>query len=127
MVLIELIQLCLFQHTLIESVTKWYIELDCSIYSTFCELAMVFLTHFQLPVRYDVGTKLLATFEKTKVDHISDHIREWRHWKSLIKVPIPPTFLLEWFLKYLVPRLSKDIACWKYGYSKANADDQGCH
>jgi hypothetical protein len=30
--------------------------------------------------------------------------------KSLIKVPVPPTFLLEWFLKSLVPQLSKDIA-----------------
>jgi hypothetical protein len=28
----------------------------------------------------------------------------------LIKVPVPPTFLLEWFLKSLVPHLSKDIA-----------------
>jgi hypothetical protein len=38
------------------------------------------------------------------------NIREWRHWKSLIKVPVPPTFLLEWFLKSLVPQLSKDVA-----------------
>jgi hypothetical protein len=44
------------------------------------------------------------------MDHISDHIQEWRHRKSLIKVPVPPTFLLEWFLKSLVPQLSKDIA-----------------
>jgi hypothetical protein len=71
---------------------------------------MVFLNHFQLPVRYDADTELLANFEQTKDDHISDHIREWWHWKSLIKVPVPPTFLLEWFLKYLVPQLSKDIA-----------------
>jgi hypothetical protein len=28
----------------------------------------------------------------------------------LIKVPIPPTFLLEWFLKSLFPQLSKDVA-----------------
>jgi hypothetical protein len=71
---------------------------------------MDFLNHFQLPVRYDVGTELLANFEQTKADHISDHIREWRHQKSLIKVPVPPTFLLEWFLKSLVPQLSKDVA-----------------
>jgi hypothetical protein len=30
-------------------------------------------------------------------------------WKSLIKVPVPPTFLLEWFLKSLFPQLSKDV------------------
>jgi hypothetical protein len=67
----------------------------------------IFLT---LPVRSDAGTELLANFSQTKVDHISDHIREWRHRKSLIKVPIPPAFLLEWFLKSLVPQLSKDVA-----------------
>jgi hypothetical protein len=71
---------------------------------------MVFLNHFQLPVRYDVGIELLAKLEKTKADHISDHIQEWWHRKSLIKVPVPPTFLLEWFLNSLVPQLSKDVA-----------------
>jgi hypothetical protein len=43
------------------------------------------------------------------VDHTSDHIREWRRQKSLIKVPVPPALLLEWFLKYLVPQLSKEV------------------
>jgi hypothetical protein len=104
------VQLHLFQCTLIGSVAKWYIELDRSRYSTFGELAMLFLNHFQLLVRYDVGIELLANFEKTKVDHISDHIREWQCKKSLIKVPVPPAFLLEWFLKSLVPQLSKYIA-----------------
>jgi hypothetical protein len=104
------IQLRLFQCTLIGSAAKWYIELDRSRYSTFGELAMVFLNHFQLPVRYDVDTELLANFEQTKADHISDHIREWRHRKSLIKVSVPPDFLLEWFIKSLVPQLSKDVA-----------------
>jgi hypothetical protein len=89
---------------------KWYIELDRSRYSYFSDLEMVFLNHFQLPVRYDVDTELLANFEKTKVDHISDHIREWRRQKSLIKVSVPWSFLLEWFLKSLVPQLSKDVA-----------------
>jgi hypothetical protein len=70
---------------------------------------MAFLNHFQLPVRYDAGTELLANFAQTKADHISDHIQEWRCRKSLIKVPVPPAFLLEWFLKSLVPQLSKDV------------------
>jgi hypothetical protein len=100
----------LFQRTLIGSVAKWYIELDRSRYSSFGELAMAFLNHFQLPVRYDAGTELLANFEQTTTDHIYDHIQEWRRLKSLIKVPVPPTFLLEWFLKSLVPQLSKDVA-----------------
>jgi hypothetical protein len=89
---------------------KWYIELNPSRYSCFSNLAMVFLNNFQLPVGYDVGTELLANFEKTKVDHISDHIREGRPRKSLIKVLVPPSFQLEWFLKSLVPQLSKDVA-----------------
>jgi hypothetical protein len=72
------IQLCLFQHTLIGSVVKWYIELDRLRYSSFGELAMDFLNHFQLPMRYNDDTELLANFEETKVVHISDHIREWR-------------------------------------------------
>jgi hypothetical protein len=71
---------------------------------------MAFLNHFQLPMRYNAGTKLLANLSQTKVDHIYDHIQEWRIRKSLIKVPIPPAFLLEWFLKSLVPYLSKDVA-----------------
>jgi hypothetical protein len=103
------IQLRLFQCTLIGSAMKWYIELDRSRYSSFGELAMAFLNHFQLPVRYDVGTEFLDNFEQTMADHISDHIQEWRCRKSLIKVPVPPSFLLEWFLKSLVPQLSKDV------------------
>jgi hypothetical protein len=104
------IHLHLFQCTLIGGAVKWYIELDHSRYSYFSDLVMVFMNHFQLPVRYDVGTELLANFEQTKVAHIWDHIREWRCRKSLIKVQVPPAFLLEWFLKYLVPQLSKDVA-----------------
>jgi hypothetical protein len=50
------IQLRLFQRTLIGSVVKWYIELDRSLYSSFGELAMAFLNHFQLPMRYDADT-----------------------------------------------------------------------
>jgi hypothetical protein len=65
---------------------KWYIELDRLRYSYFNDLAMVLLNHFQLHVRYDVDTEFLANFEKTKSDHISDHIQEWQHRKSLIKV-----------------------------------------
>jgi hypothetical protein len=61
-------------------------------------------------MRYDADTELLANFEQTKVNHISNHIREWRYQKRLIKVSVPPTFLLEWFLKYLVPQLSKYVA-----------------
>jgi hypothetical protein len=72
------VQLFLFKHTLIGSASKWYIELDCSRYSSFGKLEMAFLNHFQLPVRYDAGTELLANFEQTKVVHIFNHMQEWR-------------------------------------------------
>ena len=42
--------------------------------------------------------------------HILDHIQEWRRRKSLIKATIPPKFLLEWFLKSMLPYISKDIS-----------------
>jgi hypothetical protein len=60
---------------------KWYIELDSLKYAYFNDLAMVFLNHFQLSVRYNADTELLANFEQTKVVHISDHIREWTSMK----------------------------------------------
>jgi hypothetical protein len=86
---------------------------------------MAFLNHFQLLVRYDAGTEFLANFEQATTDHISDHIREWRCQKSLIKVPVPPTFLLEWFLKSLVPQLSKDVATsWVFSKEDAIMRDQ---
>ena len=53
---------------------------------------------------------LLSTFWQNKATHISDHIQEWRRHKSLIKATIPPDFLLEWFLKSLLPYISKDIS-----------------
>ena len=76
----------------------------------FDDLVMNFINHFQLPVRYDVGTELLSTFRQDKYTHISDDIQEWRRWKRLIKAFIPPEFLLEWFLKYLLPYIAKDVS-----------------
>ena len=71
------IHLRLFQRTLMGPLMKWYIELPRGAYAFFDDLAMIFLNHFQLPVRYDVGTKLLSAFRKDKATHISDHIQEW--------------------------------------------------
>jgi hypothetical protein len=71
---------------------------------------MVFINHFQLPIRYDVGLELLSTLRQDTTTHISYHIQEWHRWKRLIKTPIPPTFILEWFLKSLHTPISKDVA-----------------
>ena len=79
----------------------------------FNDLAMNFLNHFQLPVRYNVGTELLSTFRQEKAMHISDHIQEWRRRKRLIKAFIPSNFLLEWFLKLLLPYIAKDVSTFR--------------
>ena len=71
---------------------------------------MNFINHFQLPVHYDVGTELLSTFWQDKAMHISDHIQEWHRWKRLIKAFIPLEFLLEWFIKSLLPYIVKDVS-----------------
>jgi hypothetical protein len=103
------IRLHLFKHALNGGISKWYIELKRGKYSNFCELAMVFLNHFQLLVRYDAWTKLMANFEHDNATHIFDHIQEWRRWKILIKATVPPEFLLEWFPKSLLPYILKDV------------------
>ena len=106
----DTLQLRLFQRTLTSAATKWYIELPSAAFGSFWDLANVFLNHFQLLVRYDAGTDLLSTFRQDKAAHISDHIQEWRRRKRLIKAIIPPKFLLEWFLKSLLPYISKDVS-----------------
>ena len=59
------------------------------VYTTFDDIAMNFLNHFQLPVCYDVDTELLLTFRQDKATHFSDHIQEWHRQKRLIKSFIP--------------------------------------
>ena len=103
------IRLSLFQRTLTSLETKLYIKLLSATYDIFLDLATIVLNHFQFPVWYDVGTDLLSTFWKNKATHIYDHIQEWRRRKRLIKANIPPEFLLEWFLKYFLPYISKDV------------------
>lgn len=68
------------------------------------------LNHFQLSVRYDVGTEILTSLQQDKETHISERIQEWCRRKRLIKADIPNEFLLEWFLKYLKLEISKDLS-----------------
>ena len=72
------IQLRLFQRTLTRSTTKWYIELPTGSSYDFRSLAMAFLTHFQLPIRYEMGTELLTSLRQSTATQISDHIYEQR-------------------------------------------------
>ena len=52
----DLIHLMFFQRTLTGPAVKWYIELPRGEFVLCDDLAMTFLNHFQLPVRYDIGT-----------------------------------------------------------------------
>jgi hypothetical protein len=74
----DFVHLRLFQRTLTGSTTKWYIELPCASFHDFNSLAMSFLTHFRLPIRYETSTELLTSLHQTNSVHISDHIHEWR-------------------------------------------------
>jgi hypothetical protein len=104
------IRLRLFQRTLTGSAAKWYIELPRGFFSDFNTLAMAFLTHYQLPIRYDTGTEILTSFKQNKATHISDHIHEWRRRRRLIKLELPDQLLAEWFTKSFVNDIGRDIA-----------------
>lgn len=55
------IQLRLFQRTLTGTAAKWYVELPRASFMDYMSLALAFLTHFQLPIRYETGTELLTS------------------------------------------------------------------
>ena len=104
------IRLCLFQRTLTGIAANWYIELPQHSFWDFNALAMAFLTHFQLPIRYKTGTDLLTSLQQTTSNHISDHIHEWRRRRRLIKAPIPHQLLADWFTKSLLLPIAIDVA-----------------
>jgi hypothetical protein len=71
---------------------------------------MDFLTHYQLPIQYEMGTKILSSFKKSSSTHIYDQIHEWRRRRSLIKVPLPDQLLAEWFTKSLIEPITRDVS-----------------
>ncbi len=89
------IRLRLFQRTLTGPAATWYIELPRASFDNFSTLATTFLTHFQLPIRYEIGTKLLTNFKQTMATHISDHIHEWRRHRRMVKTYVPDQLLAE--------------------------------
>ena len=103
------VRLHLFPHTLTGNAAKWYIELPRASVNTFDTLAMEFLKHFRLPIRYETGIELLTSFRKDTTTHISNHIHEWRHRQRLVKAPIPDFLLTDWFCKSLFPQIARDV------------------
>lgn len=79
------VRLHLFQRTLIGLAAKSYIELLRASFNNFTLLATIFLTHFQLPIRYETGTKLLTNFKQTTSTHISNHIHQWHRRRHMVK------------------------------------------
>jgi hypothetical protein len=71
---------------------------------------MSFLTHFQLPDRYETGIQLLTSLRQTDSMHISNHIHEWKQRQRMIKVIIPDILLAEWFTKSLLPPITHNVA-----------------
>jgi hypothetical protein len=72
------IKLWLFLKKLIGNVAKRFIELPSTSFFDFQSLAIAFLTHFQLPIQYEMGTEILTSLSQNTTTHISDHIHDWR-------------------------------------------------
>jgi len=85
----DMIRLHHFQRMLIGLAAKWYIEFPRASFDNFSTLATTFLTHFQLPITYEIGMDLLINFKQMKATHISDHIHEWRCRHRMVKTCVP--------------------------------------
>ena len=62
----DFIHLRLLECILTGPVVRCYIEFPVGTHRMLNDVSLTFLNHFQLPVHYDSGTKLLSTFKKTK-------------------------------------------------------------
>jgi len=89
------VRLHIFQLTLTGPTTKWYTKLPRASFDNFTSLANTFLTHFQLPIKYETGMELLTNFKQTTTTHISDHIHEWRRRHRMVKTYVPSQLLAE--------------------------------
>ena len=89
---------------------KWYIELPQHSFVDFVFLETVLITHFQVPIHYEMDTDLLNSLRQNTSTHISNHIHEWRRRRRLIKAPIPDKLFVDWFTKYLLPPITRDVA-----------------
>jgi len=99
----------MFQQTLTRVAAKWYIVLPGNSFSNFERLGITFLNHFQLLVRYETRTEIFTSFRQNISTHISDHIHECRRRRRMIKADIPDQFLVDWFVKSLLPYIAKDV------------------
>ena len=54
--------------------------------------------------------ELLTNLKQTNATHIYDHIHEWRHRRRMVKTFVHDQLLAEWFIKSLLPFITKDVA-----------------
>jgi hypothetical protein len=106
----ESIRLMLFQCTLTVSTMKWYIDKPTHSHATFESITKVFLALFQFFVHRDVGINILTNFHQNTTTHIIYHIHECHRQCDLCRVEINDRFLMEYFLKLLLPPIVKDVS-----------------
>ena len=70
----------------------------------------MFLQYFQLPVYYDKGVEILLSYRQNTTTHITNHIHEWIHHRSLCKIQLEDRIFLDGFLKNLLLPITKDVA-----------------
>ena len=102
--------LWLFQRTLMGPATKWYMNDPIRTYTTIEWIDKEFLSFFQLPIHHNTRLELFTKLHQPTSTHIADHIHEWKIWKFMYKINVEPKLLLDWFRKYLIPPISKDVA-----------------
>jgi len=83
------VMLCIFQRSLTKAIAKWYMELEGGSFRSFNDLEMVFLMHYQFPIKYDIGVGLLTSLRQNNSTHILDHTHEWCRRRRMIKTQIP--------------------------------------
>ena len=85
---------------------KLYIEFPHATYQDFSSLASMFLQYIQLPFHYDEAVEILLSCRQ----NTATHIHEWRRRRSLCKIQLDDRIFLDYFLKTLLPPISKDVA-----------------
>ena len=56
------------------------------------------------------GVEILLSCCQNITTHITDHIHEWWKRRSLCKIQLDDNIFLDWFLKTLLPPITKDVA-----------------
>jgi len=94
---------------LIESITKWYIELSSASFHDFFIFSDGLIDPFSTFDLLKIGIELLTSSRQNIDSHISDHIHEWTRGHRLMKAKILDLFLADWFVKSLFPSIAKDV------------------